>query len=248
MFKIECENSLSSKCGTRYKGIAYDGCHFYLTASCKCKVIKLDSCYNEVECFDTCRCYTAICYDKKHCCFWAAAENCSSTIYKLNKCFEEIDSIKIHKEDICGDITGISYNCCDNSIAVAFITSIIVINIDKACQEQSKAFETSDGELLMDVVSVCPFIICRCLTARKQTLQIFSKCGKLLHKIDLPNGLNVEAIVFYPCKKYCTGCLFSVLAYKKNRYPYILECSLMCDALCNKICDCNYEICEPCCH
>lgn len=244
MLNIEFEKALPSKCLTRYKGLAYDGCWLYLTVYCENRVIKLDPCFfQEEKSFDTCRCYSCICYDPKEKCFWASDDRCMSTVFKLNECFNEIDSIYIHTSDNCGGlVTGISYNCCNDTLLVSFIGGIA--SVDKQHPKNSTTLMKSRYEWIMGVVSICPYYICYSRAEQKKEIRIYSYCGKLIKEIYLPCELIIESVVFFPCVKDCSNYHFYALISKHGCYPYIWDCSIKRDVLCEGIRDCNYDICD----
>lgn len=243
MFRIESEKPLSSECPTRYKGMAYDGCRFYLTINCECRVVQFDSCFHEEKSFDTCRCYRCICYDPKENCFWASNDQCMSTIFKLNNCFHEIDSIHVHCSDDCGGlITGISYSCCDDALLVSFLDGIV--HVDKQCPENSRKLMGGHGGWILGVVSVFPYYISYSTSENGKRIRVYSRDGDLIRSMDVPCKLFIESAVFFPCARDCGKCHFYVLISKQNRYPYILDCVMDCDVLCDRISDCNYEICD----
>lgn len=243
MFRIESEKSLPAKCLTRYKGLAYDGCWFYLTVSCECKVIRFDSCFHDEKSFDTCRSYSCIGYDFKEKCFWASEDRCLSTIFKLDKNFHEIDSIPIRTSELYGGlVTGISYNCCDDTLLVSLAGG--VARVSKQHPKDSVTLMKSYREWVFGVVSICPYFICYSIAEQKKTIHIYSCDGKLIKDIGVPYELIIESAVFVPCVKDSTNCHFYVLISKRGCYSYILDCLMECDVLSEEICDCNYEICN----
>lgn len=247
MFEIQSENSLPSKCLTQYKGFAYDGCWFYLTVYCERRVVQLDPYFQKKQCFDTCRCYTCICYDPKEECFWASDDQCMSTIFKLNECFEEIDSIYIHSPDVCGGlITGISYNCCDDTLLVSFVGG--VLRVCKQHSEDSVTLMKCGQEWILGVVSIYPYFLCYSVSVQKKTVRIYSYSGNLIKEVSIPCELVIESAIFFPCVKNCSQCHFYVLISKHGCYSYIYDVIMECDALCEKISCCNYGICDKNCH
>lgn len=243
MFRIKSEKPLSSKCQTRYKGLAYDGCWFYLTVYCECRVVRFDSCFHEEKSFDTCRCYRCICYDLKEKCFWASDSQCLSTVFKLDECFHEIDSIRIHSSDECGGlVTGISYNCCDDSLLVSFTGGVVCVN--KQHPEKSMTLAKTCREWILGLVSICPYYLIYSVSEQKKTIRVCCHNGRPIKEICVPGEMIIESAVFFPCAKDCSDCHFYVLISKHGCYPYILDCIMEYDAICDGICDCNYEICD----
>ncbi|MEG0614257.1 MAG: hypothetical protein RR540_00765 [Oscillospiraceae bacterium] len=245
MFKIKSEKPLSSKCLTKYSGIAYDGCWVYMTVHCECKILRFDKCFKSEKCFDTYRCYASICYDVKENCFWASSDSFPSVVYKLNQCFEEIDSICI-KIPLFYDkiIKSISYNCCKDELLVAVSSGVLSLN--KSCPEKSTVLLKTPSERTLSVLSVCPYYVCSVLSGSEKLVRIYSCSKGLIKEYKIPYEIEIESSVFYPCSKNCSCCKFLSLVTKKHSYPYIFEC-VFDDKICDNICGCNYRICDRIC-
>jgi len=245
MFERKSETPLPSLCSEQYGGLAYDGCHFYLTVRCECLVLQLSPCFEREQCFKTRRTYCAICYDFDKHCFWASADGGLSTLYKLNESFEEIDCIMVRSPRGCRDtITGVSFQCCHHRLLVSFAEGIMRVNPDCPCE--SEVIVTAKCEWFWGVVSLCPYILCYCIESGTGSIRIYSHCGELLHKTPVPFDFELESAVFWPCVKDCLHCHFCVLSTKHCAYPYLCDYVLTCDAICDTICPCNYELCRDC--
>lgn len=244
MFNIESQWPLPSKCFTGYQGIAFDGCWFYLTVRSVCRIVQFDQCFNEIKYFDTCRAYSFICYDPLEGCFWASDEKCFSTIFKLNDCFDEIDRISICIPEICeSTITGISYNCCENTLMLSFGGGII--SVDKECPQKSSVVLRNYCGWIMSLVSVCPYLICYCMKGVERCIRIYDCSGKLLKEINIAHEWMIESAVFFPCVKKCDKrCHFYVLVTKHRCYPAILDCTMESSTICSSIYSCNYDLCN----
>lgn len=253
MFEQKSQIPLPSLCGERYQGIAYDGCHFYLTVRCECLIVQLSPCFEREQCFETRRAYCALCYDLDEHCFWATAENCRSTLYKLNKSFQEIDRITVHSPAGCfGAITGVSYDCCEHILLVSFADGILRVDPDCPCKAETVV--SAKREWFLGVLSLFPYILCYCNEGGKESIRLYSHCGLLLDQVNAPCGFGLESAVFWPCAKDFPHCHFCVLRTKHCAYAYLCDYVLTCDAICGTVAPCNYELChncpcpEPCCN
>ena len=144
------------ECGTSINHVAFDGCNYFGTVRCRCEIIKFDLCHNSVHSYCTCREYDCICYDYSEHCFWATSRMCCNTIFKLDCCMNEIDCINICGLDKYGIITGISYDCCNNTLIVSM--SCVVIEIEKD-SEKFRVVYTAKGYWINDVLSICPYML-----------------------------------------------------------------------------------------
>ena len=61
--QITCEIPLPHPCGLKYKGIAFDGCHYYLTCPECCEIVKYNLHFCIVETIKTLKPYNYICFD-----------------------------------------------------------------------------------------------------------------------------------------------------------------------------------------
>ncbi len=245
MFERKSETPLPSPCCERYRGLAYDGCHFYLTVRCECKILQLSACFAQERCFETRRAYSALCYDLDRHCFWAAAEGNLSTLYRLNECLEEIDCIALRGPDNRpGSITGVSYDCCGHSLLVCFADGIVRVSPDYP--GEAETIITAKHEWFLGVLSLCPYILCYCMEDDRSSIRLYSHCGELHYKYPVPCDFELEGAVFWPCVKDFCHCHFCVLRTKHCAYPYLCDYVLNCDAVCDTICPCNYELCRSC--
>ena len=129
MFEICGTTPLFSKCNILpYNSVAFDGCHYYLTAKCKKKIYRMNECFQSMESFSTCRIYTSICYDSCEKWFWAISGESDSKLFKLNCSFKEIDQICINQNR--GAFTGIDYMSKGDAILLS--TSDKILKIEKS--------------------------------------------------------------------------------------------------------------------
>lgn len=242
MLTIVSETPLTSKSFTLYKGLAYDGCWFYLTVHDQCQIIKCDDEFHKKQCFETCRSYTYICYDTSDKCFWASADAIPCMIYKLNECMEEIDAINLRIRNLSyKTITGLSYDCCNDYLLVSLASCIV--RIDKKCNKNSCILSSSNRERVFGVVTICPYYICYYASDKNEKLYVYNDSGTLIHEFCFTCDYNIESAVFFPRSKDATSLHVYALITKQDCYPYILDCTLDCDIF-SDICECNFDICN----
>ena len=87
--------SLSTTGCQPYRGMAFDGCRFYLTQPQHCRIQTFNACFQRQEAILTCRPYACLCYDRTEHCFWASGEQEADTIFKLNCHFVEVACLHI---------------------------------------------------------------------------------------------------------------------------------------------------------
>lgn len=245
LLQVLCKTALPSPCNPPYRGIAFDGCCFYLTCPDLCQIVKCDSCFCEVEYFETLKPYTCICYDLKENCFWASSNKHCNTVFKLNHCFHEIDCITIHPKACDALITGISYDCTKDCLLVAVANCILCVNTS-GCQKE-KLIQKTDSIWKMGVLSVSPSYMTIEMRNARQCVAVYDCDSKLKCLFGIPSGYCAECIIFIPCTICCKERhRFYLLVTKSGCYSYLLECDLDCCGL--EINDCNDMICyKDCC-
>ncbi|MEM1483322.1 hypothetical protein V6615_00430 [Oscillospiraceae bacterium PP1C4] len=248
MIQLNCieKYPLPAECCLTYDGMAFDGCNYIFTVCGECVLIKYNLSFCEKECIPTCREYSCICYDTKEKCYWAASRKCYYKIFKLSKCFQEIDFIDVHSCQECGAIiTGLSYDCCDDSILVA--TPICVTRVSK-CSEIITVLQESCEEWITGVLSLSPGYIITAINNSTQYIYTYAQNGSLMKMYCTPRDYIVKNIIFNPCEKEkCKDIILYVYAIKKGCYPYMCKVILQPCQLGFIPYDCNYDICHVCC-
>lgn len=246
------ETALSCNGNDMYKQMAFDGCNYYFLNNYK--VVKYDNCFEEIEEVRTYRDYDNFCYDFKEDVFWATSKKCPYKIFKLSCCFKEIDCIQICTHEYCdGMVTGISYDCCKDSLLVSFLNCIVLV-----CKEDESTTLVSHSchEWITGVFSLCPGYIVTSLKDKKQIVSIYDECNRLVNQFCVPCKFKLENIIFNPCrdKKHDNKCDcdskkeydFDVFVVKKGCYPYVITTTLTECELSFTPCHCNYESCKDC--
>ena len=241
MFTIQKELPLPTSPPARYTGMAFDGVSFYVTKACECKLYQYGRRFCLERCHDTCRNYTNICFDPKEGCFWASSDQCGAVVFQLNTCFQEIDCIPVLHPGRCGElggITGLSYDCGNGTLVVAFASCLI--SVDPFRQEENTVLLNVTGEWILSVLSISPYLLCYCVTAERQTVKLFSTEGELLGQCEISCADRLEAAVFLPSRDW-SGCLHvAALVSRRCRYPYVWACTLPSHLLEAPLCPCNY--------
>ena len=245
MFQLISENPLSLETQHCLCTIAFDGCFFYGSDCCGCKIYRLDSCFREVACIQTIRPYACLCYDPDNCCFWASCNQCGPKLFKLNSELMEIDFINIRSLDFCRDcgiITGLSYDYCCRRLILSSSTKLI--SLDVHCMKETVLFSPKCCKWITGVVSIYPYYVCMCLSEEKNSLCVYSPEGALVHRLPLPCSRVVKDAVVTCCCDPCGQLRLYVLECKHHCYPYISQYSVNSHELC--CCPCDYPCPPPC--
>ena len=110
--------------------ITFDGCNYFATLECQCEILMLNIDFKPIKRLSTYTVYDRICYDWKDHCFWVTSRCCPIAIYKLNCDMNEIDSIYVNSLSYNGVITGITYNCCSDSILISYASLVVELSKD----------------------------------------------------------------------------------------------------------------------
>lgn len=152
------EHPLPSNCPKQYAGMAFDGCQYYLPVRDEKSVFVLDSSLRPQEHIETCRSYSAICYDPEENCFWAASRGCAAVLFQLTSCLEEIDKITVNTG--CwgnADITGIS--CCTPGGTLLLSAGNAVLCFDKRTGCSTVLFKETGPAMITGVVCASPLVL-----------------------------------------------------------------------------------------
>lgn len=241
IFNTENEKSLPYGFKYKYSNIAFDGCNYFFTIYKKCEILIYDLDFKSKGNIKTIRSYNYICYDTKEECFWATSICCPNKIFKLDKKFQEIDFSPINEK--CNlKITGLSYNCSDDSLLISTARCILKYIKKSECIEVIKKLPRY---YITGILSLSPTIVVTVFIDKNQYLLIYDKCGKLIKKLCVPNLLLIKNLIFNPCMKFERDIVLVGLGVKRCCYPYIFKITLsLCDI---KLCNCNYVICDEYC-
>ncbi len=222
---------------------AFDGCNYYFTLACECRIVKTDTCFKTKKYFETCRVYDAICYDPKEHCFWASSKKYCNKLFKLNCRMFEIDCISVACNANHGNITGLSYNCCNNSLIVSFANLVIEV---KKQNHETNILYLSNGESILSVLSISPGYIISSSANKKQYIRILDKCGKQIDCLCLKTKDIIKDMLFNPCVK-CKKHFIVFLIMKCGCYPHLCKHHVSSEELGYRICCENFKVCKNCC-
>lgn len=236
--------SIPVECGTIINHVAFDGCEYFCTIRCKCEVIRFHRTRHTMHCYPTCREYDCICYDYCDHCFWASSRCCHGRLFKLDCSMNEVDCIDICTPCQSRVITGVSFNCCKNTLVVCFPDA--VVEVDK-CSEQSQVFCTMKSDCIMGVMSLCPGTLLTVARDNTYYVQVLGPCGENLAQFCIPSPFIPANLIFQPCASKCQQWEIYAFVRKRGCYPYLCKCAICPENLGFVPCCCNYRICEECC-
>lgn len=200
------------------KGMAFDGCNYYIPVQCQETVLKYNIRFEQVCRIHTTRDYSSICYDCKEHCFWASASRQYRYIYKLDLNFKEYDSISLGYE-FYGVISGISYCFCDNSLLIS--SGDRVLKLSKDC-EQATTVYTAPKCVISGVLSIGPGMLLTVFKDNHYYIYILNGCHKCPSILCIPNDFSIQTIICKPSIS-CYGQIELItLALKRGSYAYIL--------------------------
>lgn len=229
-------------CYMLYRGIAFDGCFFYLTMPKNHSICKFNTDFEQIGLFEVNKPYSCICYDNTENCFWASVDNITVMIFKLDSNMKEIDFIRINAGNrSTGTIKGLSYNCENNTLVAAFKYFIAEIQKDG----NTNYLKTAGKGFFSGVVSVAPYFLSVLVTGSTQAITISALDGSVIKTFCFPDIYRIEDLLFYPGeRKDKKHFILYILAVKHRCYPRLLKCNL---EGCNiNPCFCNYEGSVPC--
>lgn len=222
MLKVERKKALELNAIHGFRGIAYDGFWFYLTVADENKIVKYDVSFNQIECFETCRCYTYICYDSIEDCFWATDREDSSCIFKLNNWFESIDKLEISIPGFRGrKVNGISQNCRTNKLFISFSNAIV--SMDKHSSNECRILYGSCNKRIQGVTDIFSSNIGYGITRQKQEIRISSLRGRLNNRIHVPSCFCIESMVSVSSIRNCGRSHLYILLTHRNGGQFVME-------------------------
>ncbi|WP_304507233.1 hypothetical protein [Anaerotignum sp.] len=244
-FELIDSFALSVACAKKYNNCAFDGCFYYFTVKCCCQIIKTDCHFYIVECYNTWKEYDCICYDQTDHCFWATTKKYNNAVFKLNCNMCEIDCITMNGyTDFTGDITGISYNCCNNQLVLSYSNCILETNKETGF---SNLLYTPNGFQITSVLSLCPGLVISGIYNNEQYMFILNSDSTVAYTEPISNELQIRNILFNPCVNDDNYYL-ELFVLKKGCYPYIYRYQLFLNELPFEPDECNFNICsENCC-
>lgn len=234
--------SLAAKHSAKFRGMAFDGCFFYLTEPCEYSIYKFDKKFNLIQIIKTCNSYAGICYDSKENCFWAFTEKDPHCIHKLDCTLKKSDLIQLNSETTCLPILGLSYDCDSNKLIAAYNDHIAKITKEGFSSCILKEDCKGDYEA---VLSITPYYAVVHKTKRTQQINFYNKENCMIKELSIPYEYCIKDILFYPCEERSKAVIdIMLLAASCDNQQRILHYKTAdCDMI---LSCCNYEWCK--CH
>ncbi|MEG0228517.1 MAG: hypothetical protein RR446_01045 [Lachnospiraceae bacterium] len=242
MLTIHSEQALPGEYPEGYEDMTYDGCWFYIIVACKQKILKLDQEFHVVDCIDTVRAYSCICYDPFTNCFWAAGESCGANLFRLNEHLVEIGCMKFGTGNKQGvKIRSISCCCISNQLLIAMDNELIMV--DKTHPLNPLMVKCYTDASLQGALCIYPYIISYYIKGNRQYLGVLSIYGGVKQEYEVPAGLRMCSILLFPCVKEDDDIHFKALVrYGKCQFGMIEFVISRCVLEC--LHQCNYIICQ----
>lgn len=223
MLKIETRNIVELNTMNGFRGIAYDGRWFYFTEADKNKIIKFDITFHQIDCFETCRSYSYICYDSTDCCFWATSREDISCIYKLNVRFEQMDKLDILIPRVRERMaTGIIYDTRLDKILISYANAIL--SMDKHSLNDCSILYSYYNKRIRGVTGLFSSYLCYGVTRSRHEIRIFSEQGRLRRRFFIPSYFRMEGMVSMQDARNCWENHLYLLLTKRNGSQFVMEC------------------------
>lgn len=231
------------ECGMLIGHVAFNGRDYFATTRCRHEIVRFDLCRNTLRKYCTCREYDCICYDHCECCFWASEATCSSRLFKLDASMREIDYINICAEGVYGKITGISCNCCKDTLLVSMTSA--VFEVQKQSEKTMVLCKLEEGWIL-DVLSVCPGMLITVFKENRYYIDAIDSRGKRTGRYGVDCTCIPKNLIFNPCTAGCWHEAIWLFGFKRGEYPYLCKTGISLEDMAIVPCCCNYEICKAC--
>lgn len=244
-----CNSDIPLSIDGQPDNFAFDGCSYFFTLQCDREIIKTDDRFCIQKTLPVRRQYDHLCYDKHDQCFWASSKNCPGTVFKLNCQMVEIDRISLCRQKyLSGVITGLSLDCCDDTLIVSF--TYCIVKLDKNSQTAEIRYTTADMSIT-SVLSICPGYLITGVKACSQFVFIMDETFTVIRIWPVDRDVVVRNACINPCLAESPEICTEFLVAQKGCYPYIYRRIKNKDMLGFLPCPCNYEICrccvDPCC-
>lgn len=220
--------------------MTFDGKYYYFTLYAQKNIVQTTVDFCPIGNFPTIRVYDCLCFDPKRCCFWATVQGCCTRLFQLNCGFEEVACHSL-AGPVSGNITGLSYHVCHNSVWIAYPCGVVEYNMDT--QEYQRLPEVSG--LITSILTICPAYLFITRTGKKQMLHIYFDTGVKIKEITLPPTFTVRSILYQPC--LCETPRLDFLLTQGGCYPQIAQIPITNYELGFDPCFCNNQLCEALC-
>lgn len=240
-FILQSEKSicLSNEHSYAYESIAYDGNAYFFTILNQPYIHIYQKDFSFMAAYETCRCYSAMCYDSLNYCFWASDHAHPNKLYCLDENLNEQSAFAI-PIDKSIDITGLSCDDINDTLLISFQEGVIEITKDSHLQNQYGLIAgTCEAVLSYDHII---------LTLRAhndmQFLDFQSLDNAILesYPIDFPYKV-IDFTWDHDQMKTCDMLCFLFLIIGKDGCPCLIKCCLK-PCKC-KPCSCDQDNCDP---
>lgn len=227
MINFERKIQLCCACPIHPRGIAFDGCWFYILQPNSCEIIRLDSDLQPAGSIIAPFSLTALCHDAHLRCFWAATDTLPSHLLRLDPRFKEVQRTRLthsQSQEGLGGICAIAVSA-QCTLALATSQGLAHVQIDPSSGAASTLCIEAEAPCAT-ALAVCDSIsILLCCTGACQRL-LFYKGGKLLEECALPLQWMVKGMVAHAGPKGSHCCRLQLLIAPCGCSPCILECTL----------------------
>lgn len=228
--------SLYGKNAKSYSGIAFDGQQYYVTNELNSEIAVLDTNFEVIGAIEPNRLYTALCYDAKEKCFWAASKQNEKLLFKLDCDFEEVAHIEIDFDCKCsGMVSGISY--CSRSDQLLVCTADCLMLVEKHSGRAKAIQKEGRARGFSGTFCAGPYYMYITNNKTNYYLGLISYDKSIKEKGCVALGCPVEAGLLYPHKDRQGFYHIYFLAHKHAGGAYILDArldkrlsGLLCDA------------------
>lgn len=223
------------------KQVTFDGSYYYCTLFHQKLIKKFTSQFLPFSNFHTKRVYDCICYDSKRQCFWGTVAHSATRLFQLNCNMEEISCFSL-EDSLQGRITGLAYNCCEDTLLLAFPWGLFSFSLG---ENTLTLLQTPSGTLT-SICSICPAFGMVIRKKREQLLQFHFENSELVKEISLPSDYSIVNILFHPC--YCGNETLILFVRQKGCYFNVMYEPITSYDLGFEPCICNYKMCQDGCN
>lgn len=228
-FEVLCH--IAGSVHSRYRAIAFDGNHFYLTLPQNQEIHVFDCCGQRVGCVKTCRRYDYLCFDPCRREFWAITEG-GRQVFRLNCALEEFDCISVSCQEYPLRLTGVSCGEHPDTLFVASPQWIAQIRArDQAVPSIIREFPNA---MHASVAYTAGFLYQLASTLQGDTLYVETEDCEETYA--LPGEYRAEGIAAGEC-----GSLYILV---RGRYGH--QCILKCTFGAQRGRDLHYQKCYTC--
>ncbi|MEG1848055.1 MAG: hypothetical protein RRX92_03010 [Lachnospiraceae bacterium] len=229
-------------CRLNYKGIAFDGKYYYFVIAGSCRILKTDSCFKQIQYYDTKREYNCICYDPSEHCFWVSVPSCSCKLYRLNCSLQEIDCVLLGNcQETADNMIAISYNCYAHTLLIAFSKYLTEYNKETGMLQLK--YRTAPF-CITGILSIAPGSLITVRKNNSQSVYVLNKDDKLIDEFCVPNCICLKTMLLNPCSSSCGKLILENFIFKNSTCMYLIKLEITAAQLGFEVAPCNDSICN----